>query len=93
MLVRTDVDAPKHKGITWLILEMDQPGVDVRPLKTIEGDSHFCEVFLNEVRRATSASASVHASCEWPGSSVERTTPRCAVASVGSWPRWRRSGA
>jgi alkylation response protein AidB-like acyl-CoA dehydrogenase len=50
LLVRTDVDAPKHKGITWLILEMDQPGVDVRPLKTIEGDSHFCEVFLNEAR-------------------------------------------
>jgi alkylation response protein AidB-like acyl-CoA dehydrogenase len=50
LLVRTDVDAPKHKGITWLVLEMDQPGVDVRPLKTIEGESHFCEVFLNEAR-------------------------------------------
>lgn len=50
LLVRTDVDAPRHRGISWLILEMDQPGVEVRPLRTIEGDSHFSEVFLNGAR-------------------------------------------
>ncbi len=50
LLVRTDADAPKHRGITWLVLDMHQPGVVVRPMRTIDGESHFCEVFLDEAR-------------------------------------------
>ena len=50
LLVRTDAKGKKQAGITWLILPMDQPGVEVRPIETLEGESHFCEVFLDDAR-------------------------------------------
>ena len=49
LLVRTDPDSSKHKGITWLIMPMDLDGIDVRPLRTIAGSTEFCELFLDEV--------------------------------------------
>jgi alkylation response protein AidB-like acyl-CoA dehydrogenase len=50
LLVRTDPDAPKHRGITWVICPMDLPGIEVRPITTVAGTSEFCEVFFDEVR-------------------------------------------
>jgi len=49
-LVRTNPDAPKHRGITFVLLDMASPGVDVRPLVQINRASHFNEVFLSDVR-------------------------------------------
>ena len=49
-LFRTEADAPKHGGISYLLLEMNQPGIDVRPLRQITGATHFYEVFLEDVR-------------------------------------------
>jgi hypothetical protein len=52
VLCRTDPDAPKHKGITFLLCPMDQPGVEVRPIRMINGDAEFNEIFFTDARTA-----------------------------------------
>ncbi len=50
LLARTNPDVPKHRGITFMMIDMDQPGVEVRPLVQMNGAAEFCEVFMTEAR-------------------------------------------
>ncbi|WP_216909457.1 acyl-CoA dehydrogenase family protein [Nocardia noduli] len=49
LLARTDPDAPKRRGISYFLMDMRTPGIEVRPIRNAAGESHFCEIFLDDV--------------------------------------------
>lgn len=50
LVARTDPDQPKHRGLTYFVIDMDQPGVEVRPLRQITGEAEFNEVYFTDAR-------------------------------------------
>lgn len=50
LLARTNPEAPKHAGLTFFLIDMHQDGIEARPLRTMNGDTQFCEVFIDEAR-------------------------------------------
>ena len=80
LMARTDPDAPKHKGISFFLCPMDEPGIDVRPLKQMTGGSEFDEVFFTDVdcrpsicsARSTAVGASGWRSSPTTGTSARR---------------------
>lgn len=50
LVARTDPDVPKHRGLTYFIVDMDQPGVEVRPLRQITGEAEFNEIYFTDAR-------------------------------------------
>lgn len=50
LLARTDPDQPKHKGISYMVIDIDQPGVEIRPIRQMDGEAHFNEIFFTDAR-------------------------------------------
>jgi alkylation response protein AidB-like acyl-CoA dehydrogenase len=80
LLARTDVDAPKSKGLTAFLVDMQAPGVEVRPLRQMTGDAEFNEVFLQDVRLGADARLGP----EGQGWQVAFTTLMNERASIGN---------
>lgn len=49
LLIRTDPGSVRHQGLTWLVCDMKTPGIEIRPIRTMDGGAHFAEVFYDEV--------------------------------------------
>src|SRR6185312_3457728 len=50
LVARSDLDVPKHRGISFFVIDMDQPGIEVRPIRQMNGRSEFCEAFFTNAR-------------------------------------------
>src|ERR671911_240978 len=93
LLARTDGDVPKHKGISYFLVAMDSPGIEVRPLRQMTGESHFSEVFFDEVR-VPDANLLGGESNGWAVAQTTLNSERSSIAGgVGATTRTDRSAS
>jgi alkylation response protein AidB-like acyl-CoA dehydrogenase len=83
LIARTDPDAPKHSGITYFAIEMDQPGIEVRPLREMTGRSLFSEVFFDDARVADAARIG-DLNTGWAVANTTLANERAGLGSGGS---------
>ena len=86
-LIRTEPDAPKHEGITYMLIDMKTPGLDIRPLRQMDGDAHFSEVFFDDVRVPRDSIVGERGN----GWAVSRSTLKAERALIGNASMQRRT--
>jgi alkylation response protein AidB-like acyl-CoA dehydrogenase len=79
LLCRTEPDKPKHEGISYLLLSMQTPGIEVRPLRTMTGRAEFNEVFFTDVRVPRTRSY-----WPWQGLTVANVTLKHERSMIGN---------
>ena len=82
LLARTDPDAPKHQGISYFVVDMHSPGIEIRPLRQIDGGVHFNEVFLDELRLPADALIG-EVNAGWTVARTTLTSERTAIGTGG----------
>lgn len=83
LIARTDWDVPKHAGLSFFVIDMHSPGIEVRPIRQITGESDFNEVFLNEVRIPVSARVGAEGQ-GWKALQVALAAERTGMGSLAS---------
>jgi alkylation response protein AidB-like acyl-CoA dehydrogenase len=86
LLARTDPDAAKHAGLTYFVLDMHAPGVEVRPLRQLTGEAEFNEVFITDAR-VPDASRLGEVGAGWKVANATLMNERVAIGAAGAVPR------